>query len=80
MKVRPLVRLEDVADDDNLTALIDQLQRDDPGLRRLHRRILRLQRQLRARVDDGTWRVYLELEATVNERGSRLLNLVRKRC
>jgi len=60
-------------DDDDLAALIDQLHRDTPELQPVRRRILRLQRQLRARVDEETWRVYLALEATVNERSALLL-------
>lgn len=63
---------------DPLATLVDQLQRQDPELRRLHPRILRLQRQLRARVDDETWQVYLELETVVNERGSVVMSLVFK--
>ncbi|MBX3127043.1 MAG: hypothetical protein KF718_10020 [Polyangiaceae bacterium] len=39
----------------------------------LRRRVLRLQRQLRAQVDEETWRLYLELEETMNERSSMLL-------
>jgi len=59
-------------EDDDLAALIDQRHRDDPDLQRLRRRILRLQRQLHARVDEDTWRVYLRLEETANERSSLL--------
>jgi predicted nucleic acid-binding Zn-ribbon protein len=74
LKVVPLDRLDHVpAEEDELADLIDQLHRDDPELQRLRRRILRLQRQLRARVDDDTWRVYLRLEETVNERSSLLI-------
>lgn len=70
------MRLDHVPeDDDDLTAPIDQIRLNDAELLRLQRRILRLQRKLRARVDDETWRVYLELEEAVNERGFRLLKL-----
>lgn len=81
MKVRSLVRLDPVGlhEDNDLGALIDGLQQDDPELRRLRRRILGLQRKLRARVDDQTWQVYLGLEEAMNERGSRLLSLMSER-
>lgn len=72
MKVVPLDRLDHVPEEEDLAALIDQLHRDAPELQRLRRRILRLQRQLRALVDDGTWKVYLALEEAVNERSSLL--------
>ncbi len=73
LKVVPLDRLDHVPEADDLTALIDQIHRDDPELQRLRRRVLRLQRQLHARVDEDTWKVYLALEETVNERSSLLL-------
>lgn len=73
LKDRNLVRPADVPpDDDDLAALIDQLHRDTPELQPVRRRILRLQRQLRALVDDGTWNVYLALEEVANERSSLL--------
>lgn len=74
LKVIPLDRLDHVpAEEDDLAALIDQLHRDDPELRRLRGRILRLQRKLHARVDEDTWKVYLRLEEAVNERSSLLI-------
>lgn len=74
MKAAPLVRLDHVPlEDDRLAAVLDQIQLDDPELQPLRRRVLRLQRQLRAQVDEETWRLYLELEETMNERSSMLL-------
>jgi hypothetical protein len=74
LKVVTLDRLDHVPhEDDDLAPLLDQLQRDDPEVRRLRGRILRLQRQLQDRVDEDTWKVYLRLEEAVNERSSLLL-------
>ena len=80
MKVVPLDRLDHVPDEEEeLAALLDQIQRDDPELQRLRRRVLRLQRQLRAQTDEETWRLYLRLEETVNERCSLMTKLVARR-
>ena len=72
MKVVPLDRLDHVPEEEDLAALVDQLHQKDPELQRLRRRVLRLQRQLHAREDDDTWKVYLRLEEAVNERSSLL--------
>lgn len=80
LKLHPLVRLDPVPlEEVELAALIDKLRREDLELRRLGQRILRLQRQLRARLDAETWKVYLAVEEAVNERGFRMLLLTTKR-
>lgn len=76
LKLPTLVRLQRV--NDELGVLLDKIHHESPKLQKLRRRILRLQRELKGRVDEQTFCVYLKLEAVVNERASEMLTLLFK--
>ncbi len=76
LRLSSLVRLHGV--DDELGVLLDKIHHESPKLQQLRRRILRLQRELKGRVDQQTFCVYLKLEAVANERASEMLTLLFK--
>ena len=64
---------------------LDRFHLSDPEMRRLTRKVLRAQLELRASVSKKTWRIYLALEEFVNARDIRLIETairlgVRRRC
>jgi hypothetical protein len=59
--------------------IIDDTLARSGKLRRLNRRVLRAQEELRRLVDDAAWGAYLRLEAVTNARGSKQLELVFER-
>jgi hypothetical protein len=57
-----------VADDKRLALTIDEATRTVPGFRRSTEAILRLQAELRDRLDDDQWRAFLRLDEAVTAR------------
>jgi hypothetical protein len=60
---------------ENLSACEAALERD-PVARRLRKKILALQANLKRSVDERAWRAYLALEEVVNHREAYLLELM----
>ena len=50
----------------------------DPALGRIHRRLVRRQRALRASVTDEQWAAYMLIEELFNDRWARALVIVAK--
>lgn len=46
--------------------------------KRIHKRILALQRRLKPKLDDAGWRLYLALEEALNERQAALLDYLQR--
>lgn len=67
-----------IADDVLVGDAINQVLRADCILRRIHRRLVRRQRALRAVVDDEQWHKYMLVEELFNDRWARALAIVAK--
>jgi hypothetical protein len=65
--------------DDKTAHEIDKVITTRPRIRRLTRRVVRLQRQLRSRVSKAAWRTYMAIEEAVNERHVEILDEVMRR-
>lgn len=77
MRARPpRLTPEIVADDDAVTEALDDLLLRDPEYRRLTRRIVRRQRELRGLVSEQAWSAYILLEDVTNERLDHAIRLV----
>lgn len=64
--------------DGRLGEVLDKILLADPKLRRIHRQLVRRQRELRAVINDDQWRLYMAIEELFNERWSRALDIVAK--
>lgn len=71
-----LLTAEDFADESRLTEAIHAVLLGQRGLRVRSWKIRRLQGELRKLIDDRTWKTYLSLEETVNDRAIRELVVV----
>lgn len=65
-----------MTEDEVIDLAIDTVLGASMGLKRLSKKILRAQRQLRSLVDDDAWRVYMRLEELANERASLQMELL----
>jgi len=66
-------RLLTTHEEEAVDRALDRFHLSDPEMRRLTRKVLRAQRELRRRVTKKTWALYLELEEFVNARDLRLV-------
>jgi hypothetical protein len=57
---------------------LNRFHLSDPEMRRLTRKVIRAQRELRRMVSKKTWRIYLALEEVVNARDLRLIEVAIK--
>ena len=60
-----------ISGDEAIDLVIDAVLIGSKPLRRMTRRILRVERKLRKAVDDDAWHVFLKLEELLNERASK---------
>ena len=73
---RPAITAAVVADPAKLGDVIDAVVLGDAELQRLHRRAVRLVRQLRGVLDEEKWRCFMAVEELLNQRWARSLGLV----
>lgn len=72
----PRLRISSLDDADDLARKIDVVLRADPELRRRARRIRKAQEELRAKVGEDAFAIYMKLEEAVTARDARALDVV----
>jgi hypothetical protein len=65
--------------DDRLGEVLEKILLADLELRRVHRQLVRRQRELRAAVTDEQWHLYMVIEELFNDRWARALAIVARR-
>jgi hypothetical protein len=71
---------EMVADESRLMGVLDELLTTDDDYKKLTKRILRAQRQLRKTSTEEAFQLYLDIEAITNARVNFMLGAVAKFC